>query len=167
MTKWTEEEIQYLKDNYANTDNETLAKKLTSVHYDTVEIDLTERDRLKTFPAINQVLKKGELVCTVQRNVIGNIALTEDWDIMAPSDLRVVDIEIYPKNMKQVANVLEQIETAYKESNTVLQNQGLPLLFDKNKIIKNVGKFKARDEVLTTTKVITEASEIIINHIKT
>lgn len=134
--------------------SETLAKKLTSVHYDTVEIDLTERDRLKTFPAINQVLKKGELVCTVQRNVIGNIALTEDWDIMAPSDLRVVDIEIYPKNMKQVANVLEQIETAYKESNTVLQNQGLPLLFDKNKIIKNVGKFKARDEVLTTTKVI-------------
>ena len=28
MAKWTEEEIQYLKDNYADTDNEILAKKL-------------------------------------------------------------------------------------------------------------------------------------------
>ena len=28
MPKWTDEEIQYLKDNYADMDNETLAKKL-------------------------------------------------------------------------------------------------------------------------------------------
>ena len=28
MAKWTEEEVQYLKDNYADVDNETLAKKL-------------------------------------------------------------------------------------------------------------------------------------------
>jgi len=148
--------LSYLGYNYEDgfVLSESLAKKLTSLHYDTIEIDLTERDKLDIFPAINQVFKKGETVCTVQRNVAGNIALTEDWEIIAPSDLRVVDINVYPRNIQQVSKVLEQIEEAYKQSNDILKKQGLPLLFDKKQIIKNVGKYKARDVLLTSTKIV-------------
>ncbi len=79
--------------------SESLAKKLTSVHYDIIEIDLTERDKLAVFPAIGQEFNKGDTISVVKRNIIGDMSLTEDWEIIAPSKLKVADIAVYPKNV--------------------------------------------------------------------
>lgn len=134
--------------------SESLAKKLTSLHYDTIEIDLTEQDKLSIFPNIGQEFDKGETITVVQRNIVGDMSLTEDWEIIAPSKLKVIDIEVYPKTISQVSDILKQIDDAYKETNSVLTQQGLPPIFDRKKIIHNVGKYKAHEEKLKSTKII-------------
>ncbi len=134
--------------------SESLAKKLTSVHYDIIEIDLTERDKLAVFPAIGQEFNKGDTISVVKRNIIGDMSLTEDWEIIAPSKLKVADIAVYPKNVSQVSEILKQIEATYQETNNVLKQQGLPLIFDKSKVIANAGKYKAHEDKLLATKIV-------------
>jgi len=147
--------MSYLGYNYEDgvVMSESTAKKLTSLHYEIVEIELTEKDRLALFPAIGQHINKGDTVCIVKRNVIGETALTEDYEIIAPSELKVVDIEIYPKHISLVSDILAQLDNAYKETNNILKAQGLSPIFDKQKIVNNVGKYTAHGEKLPNTLI--------------
>lgn len=148
--------LSYLGYNYEDgiVLSESLAKKLTSLHYDTVEIELTEKDRLSIFPTIGQTFEKGETISVVKRNLVGDISLTEDYEIIAPARIKIVDIDIYPKHLKLVSDILTQVDSAYKETNEKLREQGLPLMFDKQKIINNVGKYTKHGDKMDTTSIV-------------
>lgn len=148
--------LSYLGYNYEDgiVLSESLAKKLTSLHYDTVKIELTDRDKLALFPAIGQVFEKGETIANIKRNLVGDMALTEDYEIIAPAKIKVVDINVYPQSLQLVGPILNQIEIAYSETNARLKEQGLPPIFDKKKIINNVGKYTAHGEKIPKTLII-------------
>lgn len=148
--------LSYLGYNYEDgiVISESFAKKLKSLHYDTIEISLSESDEIIKFPQIKEVFKEGETIVKIRKNVIGGIALSEEYSVTAPSELTVVDIEVYPTNVDQVKPIIDIIEKNYAETNKKLKELGLEPIFDKTKIIANAGKFTESGERLKYTKII-------------
>lgn len=148
--------LSYLGYNYEDgiVISESFAKKLKSLHYDTIEINLTPNDELIKFPAIKEHFKEGESIVKIRKNVAGGISLSEEYIVTAPSDLSVVDIEVYPTDIKQVKPIIDEIEKHYSETNKKLKEFGVNPIFDKSKIISNAGNFTESGEKLKYTKII-------------
>jgi hypothetical protein len=134
--------------------SETLARRLTSTHYDTIEINYDDNDEIDVFPAIGQTINEGQIVVRVKKHIIGGESLSEDFEVYAPNPVSIADIEIYPNSMSKVKHILDQIESSYSESNNALKQFGQSPLFNRNEIIKNVGKFTDHGEALSYTKII-------------
>ena len=148
--------LSYLGYNYEDgiVISESLAKKLTSLHYDTIEINLNVNDNINVFPRIGQTFAKGETIVSIRKNIVGDVALSDEYSVIAPSDITVVDIEVYPYDVKHVKPIIDQIDEYYSATNKKLKQLGLDPVFDKTKIVVNAGKFTESGEKLTNTKII-------------
>lgn len=148
--------LSYMGYNYEDgiVVSESFAKKMTSLHYDTIEIELAANDVLKTFPAIGQAFEEGDTIVQVQRNVVGAQALTDEWEVIAPSQIKVVDISIYPSDVSKVSSIVDQIDEVYKTTNDKLKEHNLPLIFDKKKVIENSGRYTSHGEKLKNTYIV-------------
>lgn len=148
--------LSYMGYNYEDgiVISESFAKKMSSLHYDTIEIELASNDVLKVFPQIGQVFEEGDIVVQIQRNVVGSQALTDEWEVVAPSTIKVVDIDVYPQDANKVLSIINQIEESYKETNKKLKENGLDPIFDKSKVIANAGKYTSHGEKLKNTFII-------------
>lgn len=133
--------------------SESMAKRMTSLHYDTTEINLDDQDELEIFPMIGQEIKAGQCFVKINKQLVGGSNLGEAYELFAPHDLEIANIEIYPFSMRS-ARLLDQIEAIYKDSNMALAQFGQKLLFDKKSILKNVGKFTDHGQQLESTKII-------------
>jgi DNA-directed RNA polymerase subunit beta len=117
-------------------------------------LNLYPNDLLDIFPKINQEFVEGETVLKVRRHVVAGTSLMEDYEVTAPDKLKVFDIEVYPKDQSSVGDVIDQISEAYNDTNAILKQHGLPLLFDKNKIRANAGKWEDGGDKINYTKII-------------
>lgn len=148
--------LSYLGYNYEDgiVVSESFAKKLTSLHYDTIDINLNVNDNINVFPQIGQSFSTGETIVSIRKNIVGEIELGEEYSVTAPTDVTVVDIEVYPIDVGHVKPIIDQIDSYYKKTNQQLKKIGLPPLFDKTKVIANAGAYTESGKKLTNTKII-------------
>jgi DNA-directed RNA polymerase beta subunit len=148
--------LSYLGYNYEDgiVVSESFAEKLRSLHYDTIEINLTPNDELVQFPKIKDAFGEGETIVKIRKNVAGGITLSEEYTVVAPSDLDIVDIEVYPVNVKQVKNIINDIANYYEKTNQILKENGMDPIYDKTKIISNAGKYTESGDPLKYNKII-------------
>ena len=134
--------------------SQSLADKMTSVHYDSIESSIYVNDIMDVFPQIGQEFNTGETVFKLKKHVIAGASLADTYEVTAPSKLKVFDIEVYPVDKDSLKHITSQIEENYRESNDALRSHGLKPVFDTERIVKYTGKWEEDGEKLKYSKVV-------------
>ena len=141
--------------------SEDFAKFFTSIHYETIDIQVNHISELVEFPILklrrtgDLKYKPGETIVKIQLQSFGGFT---DNEVIAPIDCEVVDIQIYPSN-NSFDGLIQVIEKEfYGKSNEALRAVGLKPLMDSSEYTANAGKFIFRknqlDKTLIRIKVI-------------
>lgn len=134
--------------------SQSLADKMTSIHYDSIESSIYVNDIIDVFPQIGQEFNTGETVFKLKKHVIAGASLADTYEVTAPSKLKVFDIEVYPVDRDSLKHITSQIEENYRDSNEALRSHGLKPVFDMERIVKYTGKWEEDGEKLKYSKVV-------------
>lgn len=137
--------------------SESFANKVTSLHHDKIEITLLDNDQIEIFPKIGDQFKTGDTVLRVKKSIVGDMALSDDYEIIAPTDCKVVNVEFFPNgNLNQIMNLIDYTENYYAKTNSVIAQSGGKRLFNKKYLLENAGRFTDHNEVFKGNKVIVD-----------
>lgn len=147
--------LSYMGYNYEDglVISDSLAQRLTSLHYDEIEAYINDVDQIDVFPQINQQFNTDDVILQIKQQISG-VSVAQDIVISAPSPMKVVDIQVFPKSLEKVKGILDQIDKHYADTNAKLKELGLPLVFDKERIIATAGKYKEHSDPLKNTKIV-------------
>lgn len=137
--------------------SESFAKKVTSLHDDKLEVTLLPNDQIEVFPKIGQIFKEGDTILRVKKSIVGDMALSDDYEIIAPNDCKVVGTEFFPNDdPNQIMDLINHTEQYYAQTDSMIAKAGGKKFFDKKAILNNVGKYTDHGEAFKGNKVIIE-----------
>lgn len=137
--------------------SESFAKKVTSTHNDKTEVTLLPNDQIEIFPKIGQTFKEGDTILRIKKSIVGDMALSDDYEIIAPNDCKVVNTEFFPNgDPNQIIDLINHTEQYYAQADSMISKAGGKKFFDKKAILANVGKYSDHGEVFKGNKVIIE-----------
>jgi hypothetical protein len=134
----------------------SLTKRATSVHYDTIDVQLSSVQELNVFPFFQYKTKghmkyeEGEVIIQLNLGAFGSFAQNE---VIAPTSCEVVDIQIFPADESFIPLMREIDDTMYKQSNLALKSAGLAPVTNVNEKIDYIGKYEFRKTPLTRTLI--------------
>lgn len=135
--------------------SQSFADKLVSTHSEDIDITLQSNDQIEVFPKIGQEYNTGDQILNVKKSIVGNMALSEDLQIIAPEKCKITDIKFYPNgDVNQVASLIKNVEDYYRQTNKALAYAGKQKLFDARKIIANAGKYTDHGDLVEGNKII-------------
>lgn len=139
---------------------ESFAKKLVSLHTDTVEILLMPNDKIEVFPKMGQTFELGETVLKIKKSIVGDMSLAEDYQIIAPENCKITSIKFYPNgDLKQVESLIKNVQDYYRVSKQALKERGVSpssIGQDYESVYKNAGKFTDHGKAFDGNKIIIE-----------
>ena len=136
--------------------SESFAKKFTSLHYQKIDVILSNVKELIEFPLYklkrdgNMTYHAGDTI--VKTKKIAFADFSED-EIIATVDCRVVDIEIFPADHSFDDLVRETEKLLYSNTNNALKSSGLRPARNSEELILNSGKFEFRKDKLESTLI--------------
>ena len=138
--------------------SESFANRLTSIHHDQTEITLLDNDQIEIFPKIGDKFEKGDTILRVKKSIVGDMALSDDYEIIAPDKCEITGVKFFPNgNLNQIMNLIDYTDQYYAQTNKMIANAGGKRLFDKKYLLENAGKFTDHNEVFKGNKVIIES----------
>ena len=142
--------------------SESFANRITSLHHDKTEITLLDNDQIEVFPKIGDKFKAGDTILRVKKSIVGDMALSDDFEIIAPSDCEITNVEFFPNgNINQILPLIDYTDNYYAKSNSMISQAGGKKLFNKKFLLENAGKFTDHNEVFKGNKVIIDSVSYI------
>jgi len=137
--------------------SESFANRVTSIHHDKIEITLLDNDQIDVFPKIGDEFKTGDTVLKVRKSIVGDMALADDYEIIAPNDCKVTNVEFFPNgNINQILPLINYTDNYYAKTDSVISQAGGKRLFNKKFLLENAGKFTDHNEVFKGNKVLVD-----------
>lgn len=137
--------------------SESFAKRYTSLHYQNIDILLNNVNELVEYPLMklkrdgNMSYKAGDTIIKTKKMAFAEFS--ED-EVIAPSDCKVVDIQVFPAD-HSFDNMIRDIEkTLYSKTNDALRSNGLNTIMNSNDLIANTGKYEGRKHNKLTTTLV-------------
>ena len=138
--------------------SESFSKRITSLHNDKTEVTLLPNDQIEVFPKIGQTFKEGDTILRVKKSIVGDMALSDDYEIIAPNDCKIVGCEFFPNDdPNQIMDLINHTEQYYAQTDNAISKAGGKKFFDKKAILNNVGKYTDHGEAFKGNKVIIES----------